>query len=123
MNTNQKATIIIDYINEIIDSKGKLAGKGYAAFDERHKTLDNVKALIEMGRRKQFPMLFVRIGFSQSYVEHPENSPLFGGAKTFEALQLGTSATEFHPKVAPTPTDTVIPKHTCSDFNGTPLDS
>ena len=119
---NQKAVVIIDYINEIIDPKGKLAGKGYAAFDEKHKTLDNVKKLIELGRRKQLPVFFVRIGFSSTYSEHPENSPLFGGAKKFGALQLGTSATEFHPKIAPVATDTVITKHRVSAFYGTPLD-
>jgi nicotinamidase-related amidase len=118
----KSALVIIDYINEIIDPKGKLAGKGYAAFDEKHKTLDKVRGLIEIARRKQFPIFFVRIGFSPSYVEQPESSPLFGGAKKFGALQLGSWATEFHPKVAPSSSDMVINKHRVSAFYGTPLD-
>ncbi len=122
MNNQQKSIVIIDFINEIIDSKGKLAGKGYAAFDAKHGTLDNVKKLQEFGRRNHIPILFVRVGFSSSYVEHPENSPLFGGAKKFGALQLGTSATEFHPKVAPISGETIITKHRVSAFYGTSLE-
>ena len=31
----KSALIVIDFINEIVDPKGKLAGKGYAAFIEQ----------------------------------------------------------------------------------------
>lgn len=121
-NPNKSAVVVIDYINEIIDPKGKLAGKGYAAFNEKHNTLDAVKSLIESARKKQLPVFFVRIGFSPSYTEQPEGSPLFGGAKKYGALQLGSWATEFHPKIAPSQSDVIINKHRVSAFYGTPLD-
>jgi len=122
MQTHKKALLIIDYINEIIDAKGKLAGKGYAVFAEKHRTLENVHQLIEFARAQEIPVIFVRLGFSSDYREQPENSPLFGGAKKFGALQLGTSATDFHPLVAPLQSETVITKHRVSAFFGTPLD-
>lgn len=119
---NKTAVVLIDFINEIMDPRGKLAGKGYAGFDEEHGSLDNVKQLIAIARGKQFPILYVRIGFSPSYAEQPEASPLFGGAKKFGALQLGSWATEFHPKVTPQPDDVVLNKHRVSAFYGTALD-
>lgn len=122
MQTQRKALLIIDYINEIIDAKGKLAGKGYAVFAEKHGTLDHVRQLIKFARAQEILVIFVRLGFSPDYREQPENSPLFGEAKKFGALQLGTSATEFHPLVTPLPNETVITKHRVSAFFGTPLD-
>src|SRR5690349_17995113 len=122
IETPSQALVIIDYINEIIDPKGKLAGKGYSAFADKHSTLDKAQALLQAFRTKQIPVFYVRVGFSPDYKEQPENSPLFGAAKKFGALQLGTWATEFHPKVAPLTAEAVITKHRVSAFYGTPLD-
>ena len=36
---NKSALILIDFINEIVDEKGKFAGKGYPAFVKAHGVL------------------------------------------------------------------------------------
>src|SRR5258708_281573 len=95
------ALVIIDYINEIADPKGKLAGKGYPTFMANHGTLNHLKPAIKTRRSNNVLVLFVRIGFLTGYIDQPEASPLFGGAKKFAALQLGTWATEFLPDIAP----------------------
>jgi nicotinamidase-related amidase len=117
-----RAIVSIDYINEIIDPKGKLAGKGYAAFDQQHGALEKAKAALQHARQKGLPVFHVRVGFSPDYKEQPEGSPLFGAAKKFGALQLGTWATEFHPKVAPDGAEAIITKHRVSAFYSTPLE-
>jgi len=119
---NSTGIVLVDFINEIVDPKGKLAGKGYATFMDKHATLDNVRKLLGHGREHGIPIIHVRVGFSASYIEHPEFSPLFGGAKKFGALQLGTWATEFHPKASPLPNEPILTKHRVSAFYGTPLD-
>ncbi len=114
--------LIIDYINEIVDEKGKLAGKGYAAFVSTHDTFAKLNRAIEKARAKGIPVMFVRVGFSPDYTDLPSGSPLFGGAKKFGALQLGTWATEIHNAITIQPTDKVITKHRVSAFYNTTLD-
>lgn len=117
-----KALVLIDLINEMLDAKGKLAGKGYVNFLERHHSLAQVQQLLKIARRIEMPIFHVRLAFSPDYKEQPERSPLFGGAKKFSALQCGAWGTEFHPQVAPQGNEAEIIKHRVSGFYGTALD-
>ena len=114
--------VLIDLINEIVDPKGKLAGKGYAEFVERHGTLDKVHQLLSAARSEGIPIFHVRVAFSPDYKEQPEASPLFGGAKKFAALENGSWGAEFHPKASPKTNEAEMIKHRVSAFYGTPLD-
>lgn len=118
----EKALLLIDLINEIVDPKGKSAGKGYADFDARHGSLDRVSSLLNHARNNGFAVIHVGVGFSPDYKEQPEASPLFGAAKKFGAMQLSTWATEFHPKAAPVAHEATLTKHRVSAFYGTPLE-
>ena len=118
----KKGLVLVDFINEIVDRKGKLAGKGYADFIEKNRTLDRVQTLLSKAREHGIQIFHVKVGFSHEYIEHPQSSVLFGAAKKFEALQLNSWATEFHPKAEPKPNETIIIKHRVSAFYGTPLD-
>ncbi|OGG42819.1 hypothetical protein A3G50_02555 [Candidatus Jorgensenbacteria bacterium RIFCSPLOWO2_12_FULL_42_11] len=115
--------ILLDFINEIVDEKGKFAGKGYPAFVKMHGILDNVNATIAKAREKGIPIIFIRIGFSSDYREWPEFSPLFGVAKKFGALQLGTWATEVHQSINKAEEDFLITKHRVSAFYATSLEA
>lgn len=117
------ALILLDFINEIVDEKGKFAGKGYPAFVKEHGVIDNVNAAIAKARTKNIPIIFVRVGFSSDYHEWPESSPLFGAAKKFGALQLGTWATEIHQSINITDKDILITKHRVSAFYETLLEA
>ena len=115
--------ILLDFINEIVDEKGKFAGKGYTAFLKAHGTLDNVNVAIAKAREKNIPIIFVRMGFSPDYREWPEASLLFGMAKKFGALQLGTWATEISSSINKTDADFLITKHRVSAFYATSLEA
>ncbi len=120
--TTEKALLLIDFINEIVDPKGKSAGKGYTDFDARHGSLDRVGSLLQHARNNGFAVIHVGVGFSPDYKEQPEGSPLFGGAKKFGAMQLDSWATGFHPKAAPVDGEARLTKHRVSAFYGTPLE-
>jgi nicotinamidase-related amidase len=120
--SRSRALLMLDFINEIVDPKGKFAGRGYAAFLEANGTLDRAQQLLLAARNAGMLVVHVRVGFSAGYTEHPAGSPLLGAAKQYAALQLGTWATEFHPKVAPLPDEVIITKHRVNAFYGTPLD-
>lgn len=79
MTMTKSTLVLLDFINEIVDEKGKFAGKGYPAFVKAHGVLDNVNAAITKARMKNIPVVFVRVGFSPDYREWPESSPLFLG--------------------------------------------
>ena len=120
---NKSTLILIDFINEIVDEKGKFAGKGYPAFVKAHGVLENVNAAIAKARAKDISVIFVRVGFSSDYREWPESSPLFGAVKKFGALQLGAWATEIHESLNKTDTDFLVTKHRVSAFYATPLEA
>ena len=117
-----KVLLCIDFINDIVAPDGKLSGKGYAEFCERHRTLERVSAVQDRCRRAGIPVLHVRVGFSPTYIEQPKASPLFGKADQFQALQLGQPGTEFHPRVAPLENERVVTKHRVSAFFATELE-
>ena len=120
---NKSVLILIDLINEIVDEKGKFAGKGYPAFVKAHDILANVNAAIAKARTKGVPVIFVRVGFSPDYREWPESSLLFGAAKKFGALQLGARATEIHESLNKTDADFLVTKHRVSAFYATSLEA
>jgi nicotinamidase-related amidase len=116
------ALILVDLIHEIVDSKGKLSGKGYTDFALRHETLLRIKDLLFQAREKDFLIIHVGLGFSGDYCEQPKNSPLFGAAQKYGALQTGTWACDFIDHANPLDGEVVLTKHRVSAFFGTPLD-
>lgn len=120
--SSDTALVLIDFINDIVDPKGKLAAKGYARFHEKQGSLTVASDLLARARAKKWAIIHVRVGFSPDYKEQPEGSPLFGGAKKFNALRLGDWGTEFHPNLLPLPDEAVIIKHRVSAFYGTSLE-
>jgi nicotinamidase-related amidase len=115
----KSALVLLDFINEVVDEKGKLAGKGYPTFLKAHGVLDSVNNAIVKARSKNIPIIFVRLGFSPDYREWPETSPLFSAAKKFGVFQLGTWATEIHQSINKTDADFLVTKHRVSAFYST----
>ncbi|HEX6258915.1 MAG TPA: isochorismatase family cysteine hydrolase [Candidatus Saccharimonadales bacterium] len=95
----KRALLVIDFINEIVDPKGKLAAKGYASFIARHRTFDHLNTAIGAFRKAGDPVIFVRLAFDPSYSNQPKGSPVFGKAHEFGILADGTWSTEIHDAV------------------------
>lgn len=118
----RNALVSIDYINEIVHPDGKLAGKGYADFVERHGTANAIKELLRKARDDGWLVLHIRVGFDAAYLSHPEKSPLFGAAKKYKALNLDDWGCEFVDFAQPTNQEVVINKHRVCAFFNTELD-
>jgi nicotinamidase-related amidase len=116
------ALVLIDLINELIAAEGKLSGKGYTDFAERHGTLQRITTLLEHARRQGHTIVHVRVGFSPDYREQPKDSPLFKHASRLGALKLGEWGTEFLPQAHPAQDEIILTKHRVNAFVGTPLD-
>jgi len=123
MNNENKAILVMDYINEIIHPDGKFKGKGYAEFAKKNKTLENVIEAVNYARDTGMKVVYVKVGFSETYADQPKGSPLFGKANEFQALKLNTWATEFHEDLDVREEDKIITKNRVSPFYNTDLES
>jgi nicotinamidase-related amidase len=121
--SNRKALILIDFINDIVDPSGKLAGKGYAKFDQENGALARANTLLNTMRQQNALIIHAGVGFSPGYPEQPKQSPLFGKAHEYGALQLGQWGTQFHGAVKPLSSELCIIKHRVSAFFSTSLDA
>ncbi|MCL5407317.1 MAG: cysteine hydrolase [Patescibacteria group bacterium] len=119
----KSALVLVDFINEIVDEKGKLAGKGYAAFVKKHDILTKVQTAVERAHVNRVPVIFVNVSFRPDYSDWPEDSPLFGAAKKFGALQSGTWATELHSAINRGEDDYLVTKNRVSAFRNTALEA
>ena len=124
VDINKKSTLLVmDYINDIVDRKGKLAGKGYPDYMERNNTIENLQEIISKSRENQIPIVYIRVAFDKNYTNHPKNSPLFGKAQEFGALCNNSFGTQFYEPIKPNESDYVLTKTRVSPFFGTNLDS
>lgn len=117
------ALIVLDLINDIVHAEGKLAGGGTAAHAAARDLVARNNAVIAHARASQWPVIFVKVGFSDTYAEHPQASPFFGRARTAGALALGGWGTAFVDTLDVLPTDSVVVKHRISAFYGTTLEA
>ena len=113
--------INIDFINEIVDLKGKSAGAA-AAYVKEYNVIHKANTAIQHFRKNNLPIVQVKVGFSKDYRECPKNSPLFINAIKNKALQLGTWATDFHPELDVKENDFIVVKHRVSALYGTNLE-
>lgn len=116
------AILTLDFINDVVHEEGKFKGKGYADFVRNYSTIESANQAITSARESDWSVIHVKVGFSGTYKEQPKNSPLFGKAEEFQAIKLGTWATEFHDDLDVQPDDPVITKHRVSPFYGTSLE-
>lgn len=116
-----KALLVIDFINEIVDEKGKLSGKGYASFMHENSTFEKLNEAIAKFRRANLPIIFVRLAFKNDYSDQPKSSPVFGKAHEFSILSEGTWSTEIHASINKKTSDIIMTKNRVSAFHNTEL--
>lgn len=117
----QAALIVIDFINDIVDLEGKFTAT--AKFVHEHHVIDKANQLIAFVRKQGGLIVFVRVGFSESYLDCPPHSPVFGKAKDSKVLMLNSWGTEFHKTLDYQKSDLAITKQRISAFYATPLDA
>lgn len=115
------ALIIIDFINDLAHSKGKIARS--AERIEKNKVIERSNEAIDFARKQNQLLIFVKVGFHPGYPDCPKNSPLFGAAAENGALLLGSWGTEFHEKLNFQKTDLVVIKPRVNAFYSTSLEA
>jgi nicotinamidase-related amidase len=114
------ALIVIDFINDIVHKEGKIPS--CADYVEKYSVIENVNNAIVGARNENYPVIHVKVAFSENYSEVFEASAIFGGAKKKNALKLNTWGTEFHKDVNVDNDEYIVIKHRISAFYGTDLE-
>lgn len=117
-----KALICLDFENDIVHTRGKVSGKGYAAYEAEHGTLSRVRRAQDRFRAAGLPVVHVRVGFYPGYAQSPKGSPLMGQAHDFGAFDLSGWGGQFLDEVAPQGEELIITKHRVGSFHGTALE-
>ncbi|AUH53336.1 cysteine hydrolase [Chromobacterium sp. ATCC 53434] len=115
------ALLTLDYINDIVAPQGRIARcAGHVA---ARGALAAANRGIALARERQWLVIHVKVGFSPSYVEMPQGSPIFSRAGQFQALNLQGEGTAFHPELDVRAEDAVVVKHRVSPFYATALEA
>lgn len=111
------ALIILDFIIGVTESES------FRAFFQKHPVISRANQLIAYGRKNKWPIIFVKVGFSDNYAELANRSPLFTTIKQHGGLKLSEKSTDFNPKLDYHPNDIVVVKHRISAFYSTSLEA
>jgi len=115
------ALLLLDFINDIVHPEGKIAGS--AAEVARRGAIGNANRALETARAWGWLPVFVKVGFAAGYREMPSDSPIFGRAREFAALDLTGWGTAFHADLAVRAGDPVIVKPRIGAFYATGLEA
>lgn len=115
------ALLVIDLINDIAHPDGKIARSAERIIESN--VIQHTNQVISHARKKNWPIIFVKVGFHAGYPECPKNSPLFGGAPKAGALLLNSWGTEFHEDLDVQLSDNILIKHRVSCFYATTLEA
>jgi nicotinamidase-related amidase len=111
--------IVLDLENDLIHPEGKLPLNAKMVVE--NGVIAKTNAAIQWARQLNALVIFVRVGFSQDYVECPTTSPLFSYVQQAQALQLNSWGTEFDKNLDVRENDIIITKHRISAFYVTKL--
>ena len=85
------------------------------------QVLANIRRVLEAGRQKQVPIVYITVSFRDDYRDAPVAHPLFQMVKQNAMLRVGTSGAEVHAEVKPRSHEPVLNKTCVNPFLTTNL--
>ena len=83
--------------------------------------LDNARLVLDAGRRKQLPIIYITVSFRQDYGDAPSSSPLFQMIQQNGIIQVGTPGAAIHADLTPQANELVLNKTCVNPFLTTNL--
>ena len=112
LDAKRTAFMAMDFQNDILGMTPN--------YRETH-LLGTVKNILDLGRRKGAPVIYVTVSFRDDYADAPAQCPLFQGVKAGGVLKAGSPGAAICDELKPQPGDIVVNKHCVDPFNGTHL--
>ncbi|WP_108651190.1 isochorismatase family cysteine hydrolase [Dongshaea marina] len=116
----KKALLVIDFINDIVHPDGKISS--CAAHTREQNAIAHANQALAYAREQGWLTILVKVGFESNYHAQPKDSPIFGKANQFRAVELGSFGTDFYETLDVQATDFIIEKPRVNPFYGTPLE-
>ena len=116
-----KALLLLDLQNEMVDLKGKVGVGGLAKIVEDRGVLVNAVRAMDRARLRKMPVVFVRLGFRADFADVLSVAPRIARLKANGAAILGTWGTEFPASLTPREEDLIVTKQCVNPFYGTGL--
>lgn len=116
----KKALIMVDYINDIVHPQGKIASCAQMLGEKN--IIEKCNSTLDMARKNNYVIIWIKVGFSHDYSEVSDNSPIFKGAKTKQALIQYTWGTELIDGLEYKEGELVIFKNRINPFYATNLE-
>jgi len=115
------ALLVLDMQNELVDAKGKVGSNGFAKVVDERNLIEKIRSVLDEMRKRQLPVVFVRVGFRADYLDALSQSSRLDHLKKAHALVLGTFGTEFPERIAPLPGELIVTKRAVNPFHNTNL--
>lgn len=115
-----KALILVDYINDIVHQDGKIPSSAQMLSEKG--IIAKCNKLLIQARKNNWLIIWIKVGFSSGYPEVSDNSPIFKGAKTYQALMQDSWGTELIEGLDYKSGELVIFKNRINPFHATNLE-
>jgi nicotinamidase-related amidase len=119
------ALLVLDMMNEIVLADGAWGkmGYGYGSESERRGVVAKTATAIAKARDAGIPVIYVTVGYDESYGHWPASSPVFTEAgRAAGLLKIGSWGQRVHDDLAPREGELLITKRRVSPFYATDLE-
>jgi nicotinamidase-related amidase len=115
------ALIVIDYINDIVHEKGKMAS--CAKYVKENNVIDKVNTALKNARKKNYSIIHIQLGHDKDYNTCCKTNAMFNVIEERQAFILGSWGTEFYADIDINDNELIVVKHRVSGFYGTDLEA
>ena len=117
----KRALIILDLQNELIDPQGKVGSGGFWKVVAERDLVGKTAKVADRFRAKSWPVVFVRVGFENGYIDAISRQSRLAHLKEMGALIIGEFGTGFPEGLSPMEGDLVVTKRAVNPFHNTSL--
>jgi ureidoacrylate peracid hydrolase len=127
INPEETAVLLIDMQNDFLHEKGKAAALGVWKFAKEAGTIRNTRKVIEIARKNDIPVIYVKIVFRPDYAEmglvHLSLCTIGKFIKEGEICKEGTWGAEYVDELKPDAGDYIVVKRRMDAFYNSDLET
>jgi len=116
LDKNKTALLVMDFMNDLVDEKGKAAGFCMEHI-KKQDAIANTKKALEKARAKGWKVIYVTLDYGKNYEKiKTVKSPMYQGVADAKMFETGTWGTEIHKDLKPMKGETIITKSRINPF-------
>ncbi len=117
INKNKTALLIMDYQNDLVHEKGKIASFGIAKHAKEQNSIENIKKLLDKARSSRIKVIFIKVEYEEGYPELTNaKAPKYVITPEYNAVIKGTWGAEIYETLKPLEGERVFSKSRTNPF-------